>query len=363
MISILVVGNGSASYDEHDFYINNHTGNFLIKLKKEFEGIVFCEYIGKKFNRDSNLQNFALYENKIPFLKIESKNIFYKVFSIINLFLFKKKAKLYHLFFPGTLGLAFAILCIIFNRQFSIYLRGELNFENKIIKYILKKALFILTVSSVFVNKLKEINNNVSQIKPMISITKKDLFYKREFRKSVITNFLFVGRVEKQKGIYEIIDLASKLDDNKFNYVFHIVGGGEILELLKNNQLKGEISNNIKFHGLISDTNKLTNLYKYSDIFILPTHFEGFPRVLYEAMSHQLPIITTMVGGISAIMIDEYNCIGVEAKNVKMLYHKVIRLMNDDRLRKYIGQNAVTTMEHIFEKDLISHEKLISKYL
>ena len=70
----------------------------------------------------------------------------------------------------------------------------------------------------------------------------------------------------------------------------------------------------------------LMRFYRKAHIFIFPSYHEGFPRVLYEAMINSLPIVTTMVGGISGRMVDGENCIGIPAKSAGAIVEAVERV-------------------------------------
>ena len=87
------------------------------------------------------------------------------------------------------------------------------------------------------------------------------------------------------------------------------------------------------------------NEYKNADFFILPTHHEGFPRVLYEAMITALPIITTtMVGGIPGRMEDGKNCIAIDVKNSKAIVAAIKQLVGNFKLYNSISQEGQNTV-------------------
>jgi glycosyltransferase involved in cell wall biosynthesis len=85
-------------------------------------------------------------------------------------------------------------------------------------------------------------------------------------------------------------------------------------------------------------------------IFIFPSYHEEFPRVLYEAMINSLPIVTTMVGGISGRMVDGKNCIGIPAKSAGSIVEAIERVTGDLRLLNAIGQAGQKTVLDVLEK-------------
>lgn len=364
MYRVLVIGNGSTGFSGKDYYINNHTGSFLKRLlkQKNIGRVEYCEFLGRDYDPDTNLQNFALLKNNIAFIGIPRINPISKLLFIIKVFLQNLKVDLFHIFYPSSLGTLFALLSILFNKDYSIYLRGQIDVNTTLNRLILKKAKIILTVSSGFNEAIKDLNSNCKQIKPMIAITEADILLAKN-NNIMPTKLLFVGRIERDKGIYEIIDLCTHLDTLNYKYKLDLVGGGPLFDEIRNSRINNEISKNINLVGLVSDKDELINFYENASIFIFPSYHEGFPRVLYEAMTKQLPIVTTMVGGIPAVMKDGHNCIGIRPQDSKDLIDAVISLIQKSDVRVRIGKNAMQTMQEIFLKDLVEHEVLIIKFL
>lgn len=108
-------------------------------------------------------------------------------------------------------------------------------------------------------------------------------------------NILFLARVEKAKGIYTALDAIKILQKKDKNIKLRIAGIGGELE----NAKQYAIDNNIAadFLGNISgDT--LINEFKTANVYILPTHGEGMPTSVLEAMAFGLPVISRPVGGL-----------------------------------------------------------------
>lgn len=101
--------------------------------------------------------------------------------------------------------------------------------------------------------------------------------------------FIFVGRIEKEKGIYTLLEIAEVLARRKFPYTLHIVGKGKdekyILPHLA--ELK-----NVVYHQSLSREN-LIPLYKKCHFFVFPSQAsEGWPKVLTEALFYGcIPIV------------------------------------------------------------------------
>ncbi len=127
---------------------------------------------------------------------------------------------------------------------------------------------------------------------------------KQNFNKKDI-NILFVGRLEKYKGIYEIVFSASKLLKNPslklYKIRFTFVGNGSQKEKLLKLEKKLGISKFI-IHKSVPYS-KIANEYRKADIFVAPskntnTWIEQYNMSLMEAQASGLAIITTRSGGI-----------------------------------------------------------------
>jgi glycosyltransferase involved in cell wall biosynthesis len=94
-----------------------------------------------------------------------------------------------------------------------------------------------------------------------------------------------------------------------------------------------------KYHGLLGGK-ELFELYRSCDIFVLPSHHEGFPRVIWEAMASSLPVIATKVGSIPHTLKDGINVTLISPKNNDELYKAMIYIINTTEKRKELIKNS-----------------------
>ena len=100
--------------------------------------------------------------------------------------------------------------------------------------------------------------------------------------------FLFVGRLEKYKGIDLLLEAWKKSNVN--NSMLTIIGAGSMKEEIENSINDGNKS--IKFLG-IADDPELFDEYKKSDIFLYPTRWDSLPTTILEALCSGLYILTS----------------------------------------------------------------------
>jgi glycosyltransferase involved in cell wall biosynthesis len=76
------------------------------------------------------------------------------------------------------------------------------------------------------------------------------------------------------------------------------------------------------------------------DVFVLTSHWEGLPISVMEACAASLPVVATDTGGIAELIHDPDNGFLAAPGDVVSLSQKVIGLLQDTKLRQYIGTNA-----------------------
>lgn len=150
--------------------------------------------------------------------------------------------------------------------------------------------------------------------------------------------FGFVGRLCKDKGIIELYEAFSLIyNKNKKSRLLLI---GKIEEGLD----KVFISRLLNHDGIIYlgtvPKDKLPTYYSLFDVFVLPTHREGFGNVLIEAASMGIPVITTSVTGAKDAVMNGYNGILISAYDISALKNAMERLQYDIELKNQYGQNG-----------------------
>ena len=151
-----------------------------------------------------------------------------------------------------------------------------------------------------------------------------------------------VGRYTYQKGFDLLITAWKQVYDKHPDWELHIYGGGDssYYQQLANNLGLAQV---IKCHGAV---NNIIEKYQESSIFVLSSRYEGFGLVLAEAMSVGLaPIAFTCPCGPKDIITDDEDGILCENGNLLQLSQGICRLIEDDNLRKVMGQKAAKNIE------------------
>jgi len=161
--------------------------------------------------------------------------------------------------------------------------------------------------------------------------------------------WLFVGTWDIHKGTKEIAKVIPKLMNNLSNVYFLVAGpirDKESYVLMKN---YGE---RVQFLGMV-DSEKIKKCLHSADIFILPSHAEGLPNSLMEAMSCGVAPVVSNVGGVPGIIKNEVNGLLFNPGDEKMLEKQLTLCSMNEELRKKISKNAHQTI-HDLELDMDS---------
>ena len=230
----------------------------------------------------------------------------------------------------------------IFNSPYSYFM-----YFVRILEFLyISKGSHIFANSKSIVDELKSILkiDNASFV-PTNTISKKITFSKpKSFDKKKCFQILFCGRVELDKGIFELLTAFSKLKSDFYTFNLIIVGqyNKKVINTIKSKSYWKFIQSRVVFKGFINFGSQLFDIYRNSDIFILPTYHEGFPHVIWEAAAFDLPIITTNVGGIKGVLTDNH-----------------VELINPKSSEDII--NAINNV--VNNKDLVAQRKLAIKEL
>ncbi|GAB3063863.1 glycosyltransferase family 4 protein [Salinicoccus sesuvii] len=152
-------------------------------------------------------------------------------------------------------------------------------------------------------------------------------------------SFLFVGRLLKDKGIYEYVEAARILKKTYPNTSFSIVGGFDdnptgVSEAEINEWIEEGI---ITFHG---KQKNVLPYYQECTAFVLPSYHEGTPRTSLEAMSVGRSIITTDAPGCRETVVEGVNGYLVPVKNVTVLVKRIEAIIKSPKLAQTMGYES-----------------------
>ncbi len=289
--------------------------------KKNIELKFITTYIDK-----SNIQKILFFV--IAYLKI-----------LIN-FIFWRPDKIHiHMSYQGSFTRASTIqkLAKLFKIEVIVHLHGsefkkwydKLNDKKKSkVKSFIKNSNYFVVLGEKWNKIVREIEPtaNLIVINNAVRIPNQIAHYNSFF------NILFLGVLIKRKGIDDLIDSASLLINkyNVKNIKFLIAGTGNEEEQLKKKVINLKLEKYIEFIGWV-DNEKKEELFKESQLFVLPSYNEGLPMSILEAMSYGIPVVATNVGDISTAVIDNKTGELIYSGDVEKLAEKIYNMVKLDK--------------------------------
>jgi len=312
------------------------------KLYADFNDIInVIEAIQKNFNilliskKSKNKKNFLLkISNKI-------KNVNFK--SILYLKR-KKNLKIIMISITPRNFFFFIIIKLLIGKiDGYVYLRsnGHKEYEKKI-------GLFGSFIYDLMKKYLENNLKTISVSKEIISskytafLTPSELdqiWFKRGKKVSTdIPKLLYFGRFKREKGVYSLIDLSSRL---KLKHKLTIAGDSNFV---------GANDENIQFLNEITDKKKIIELYDAHNIFILPSYTEGAPKVILESLVRKIPVIIFkeikhVKLNFKGIFVCDRNILSLE-KNIKFI------IKNYNKIQLEMKKNNLPTKKN-FQKQLL----------
>jgi glycosyltransferase involved in cell wall biosynthesis len=179
--------------------------------------------------------------------------------------------------------------------------------------------------------------------------------YRPQQAKVVLGN---AGRLVPQKGQEILIEVATQLKNKGYSFEIIVAGEGRLKEALLQKSVELGVADQLHFLGFIENMPQFLNSI---DIFLLPSHWEGFGYVIAEAMYCGKPVVAFNVSSNPEIVSNNETGFLVEHGNLEAFLEKTELLINDAGLRHQMGRKArVAAIERFsIHKTLTKLEQLL----
>lgn len=243
-----------------------------------------------------------------------------------------------------------------------LYANNNLSLSKKInkirLKYIYKKYNLLLSVVPEIaqsVGKAFNLSNSEELINPINKqlIIQKSQSELPDFHKSDKLNICSVGRLNKQKRFDMLINVASKLDNSK--YQLFILGEGEEREYLQNLINQNQLENNVHLIG--NKSNPYVDI-KQCDLLVSSSGWESFGLTILEAMILKTPVLSTNTIGARFLL--KKGKLGFLAGNDNEFLVMLKDLVdNPDKLNCHVDD----AFDYAMQFDSIQYKTKIIKYI
>jgi glycosyltransferase involved in cell wall biosynthesis len=225
----------------------------------------------------------------------------------------------------------------------------KMQFYNQLNRWSLPSADLVIAVCGEFAKQLTASGVQKDRIRVRHNSVKAPRIFSSDEKLSLrerlgITGnekvLLAVGRLSREKGHADLIESIASLrtaaPDLKFKLL--IVGEGPEQENLTRAITERNLASQVVFVGHVTD---VAPFYAIADVLALPSHSEGSPNVLLEAMAVGLPIVATSVGGVPEIATSELDALLVPARAPSAFAEALRRALTDLELARMLQGNAI----------------------
>ena len=213
----------------------------------------------------------------------------------------------------------------------ELLLAKKFFFVNAFLKHAIKHSRGIICNSTFTAAEVAKLTDKEITVIPFgVTVNVKE---KSPVREGDTHNLLFAGRIIGRKGL-EYLIRAIPLIDDALPVHLNIAGEGNVRASLQALTTELGLDDKVTFHGFVPNA-QLEDMYAHADLFILPAivddrgDTEGLGVVLVEALSYQVPVVASRVGGIPDVIIDGETGTLVPEKSPEAIADAVQQLLKD----------------------------------
>ena len=316
---------------------------------------VMNEIISSRLGKKYNIKQISTYINGHAY-----KLFFIAIIKIFMLnFIYNIEIAHIHMASKGSFYRKSIIIriCKLFNIKVVLHAHGsefEKFYDSSKHKKYIKRTLNKVDKLIVLSNSWKEFYSKlVDNTKIQVVYNGVKIYDNIEKNNNEIKQGLFLGRMGKRKGIYDLIDAVELLRNENYNFKIVLAGDGEIDNVKKIIKTKG-LQKYFEIVGWIDGKQK-DKIFNKSDFLVLPSYNEGLPMSILEAMSRKVLVISTNAGGIPEIINNGNNGILIESGNIYELKSAIKNaIIPNDNIENIKNKALETIKENFNIEDMIN---------
>ena len=296
----------------------------------------------------------SFYANPIPRDKGKLIRFFYELYRLFKIIIFsfhgsflilKYRVDIVHIHSP--MFVLVGVIGFLLRKRIYITFHGTDFHRIKNAKWY---TLFSNMFDKVFIISpdMKEVLSKIHKSKKIVLVNNGiDLDVFQNFNKKRKKQIIAVGSLKHEKGYKYLIEAFSEMLNTNINlidYKLIIIGEGLLRNDLEKQIISVNMQNNISLIGQ-KDRSEVIELYNESELFVLSSISEGFPKVILEAMACGCKIVATNVGSISKIL-DKTDFEIIEPKDTTQLKEAIFKTIQNNYiyyqnvLEKYTWDSA-----------------------
>jgi len=250
-----------------------------------------------------------------------------------------------------TLALAFRVPYVIHlhdGRLADFYQRGCSRLAKSWVRAVLRKAARVVVLS-------RHWHDEVSRIEPAarttiignpVPVPASIAPLQRPAR-----TVSFLAWLHEDKGVLDLVRAIPIVLCAVPEARFVLAGSGDAASIAELARSLG-VEHALRLPGWVNGKDK-DDLLRQSDVFVLPSYYEGLPLGVLEAMAHGVPVIATPAGGIRDVIRDGVNGLLVEPGRPEALARAMVALLEDDALRSRLREAAHSDVRKRYSTEVV----------
>jgi len=249
------------------------------------------------------------------------------------------------------------------------YRIGMAAYYRSYFRFITHEAEVVITLSKLSKEKAIRLGANPNKVLVLPNGVNLRHFYPSVEPHPIINKkekirVVYVGRVSASKGVFVLLQAAIKLTEKYGDQIsFLFAGDGPDRAALQDAVEREKLTN----VTLLGHVHNVRELLVNSDIFVLPSFYEGLPVSLMEAMACAVPVVTSRVGDVLDLVKHAYNGVLVPPRDVDSLILAIEELVENSDFRKNLAKNGYETIKKNYNIEKIAkqlrgiYENLLNK--
>lgn len=222
--------------------------------------------------------------------------------------------------------------------------------DNALVRWFVRRTFFtaslITVLASRFRNQLQGwgFKNPIAIGKVPYQLPYMDEFYQDHQQYNSNFQLLFLARLVKEKGIYELLQSFEELKPKYPHITLVIAGDGPEHENIQQWINTHGLEKSIAMAGYVKGYAK-EQLFAESQIYVLPSYTEGLPITMIEALAYGLPVVVTAVGGIPDVLSTQNGCFAKIGDPTSLTECLATLIKNPDKCSSIAQRNRVLAKE------------------
>lgn len=183
----------------------------------------------------------------------------------------------------------------------DLYLYPQYLVLRQVIQKILREADLCFGHGEYMCDEVKNLSGSPCYFLPALSTLSFEKKKKRALDKKRF-NFIFLGRLEKIKGVELLLEAVIDLAKETKNFNLYILGDGLLRQDLEKKVAQANLRLNVFFLGNVDEEKILAGYYLGADAIVIPSRVECLPLVFTEAIRARLPVIASNVGDMGSLI-------------------------------------------------------------